>query len=915
VLVAAAATGCGSGDDGLPAGAVAAGAVPVQHRLFRGAADQEVIDRIEHLRDQPGRLIASWTFSSPDELGPFKLRGSLQEPIVQGGVLRVPAAGKGARGRSLDFEPPAKLPPVFRVEVKLAPEQPSRHVPSGLLWTSGRHRGFHKWRRAHAVVADDPAGSASTASYEVVYWHGPIKRLRLEFRGSGRPIEVDEISIHAPELRTAAPGSGGAVWAEIDGVTMPSVWAAPPSRLEATVHVPANGRLTFSTGVAAEYAGKPASAVVFEAFVQDERAFTRTVRVGGRKRAGWKPARVELGRWAGQRVRLVLETSLAGDAGGPTPPLAFWGAPGVVAVHEDEPAPTVVLVVMDTTRADHLSLYGYDLETTPFLRELGERSVVFDAAFSQSPWTMPSMCSMLTSAEPWEMNTIWGTPGRIPEEFPTLAELLAAKGYLSGAFLANLVLAPDHGYARGFDAYAYPRQEMADGADVTDQALAWVGAHPGEPLFLWVHYIDPHAPYEPPQKSLEAVLRSAAAPASSSEKGAFPPRDHVDAARLMRHYDGEIRWVDEQIRRLYDGIRRDHGREPLFVVAADHGEAFLEHGFYAHGASLHSEETHVPLLICWHGVLNPRRIERPVRNLDILPTMLDLLGAAPLLKTAGISLRPVIDGIEIPLEAYSEGNSHGPRRAAVRDRSYTYMTFEAWDPLGELKARPNPDVAWRLRHFLPPRALYVRDGDDSEDRNVVALHPDIAARMQRSIDRVEMQRHGGIVVRLRGRLDDPARSSVTLSGRLSVKGARLADVRTRMADAASDEFSLDGAATSVGFSCFLHGHDEEWLLFDATDDDARFSLELTSAGGPRPRVILGAETVSLIDGRLEFDARSATVDLATAEGHFDDEPASPLVQVWKLDVVGRRYEASTIPQEVLGRLRALGYVGGDDGDE
>ncbi|MHC4101488.1 MAG: sulfatase [Planctomycetota bacterium] len=519
---------------------------------------------------------------------------------------------------------------------------------------------------------------------------------------------------------------------------------------------------------------------------------------------------------------------------------------------------------------------------------------------------------MLTSAEPWEMNTIWGTSGRIPEEFPTLAEQLAWAGYVTGAFVANIVMAPDHEYCRGFDTYAYPRREMTDGAEITDRALAWVETHKGEPLFLLVHYIDPHTPYRPPRESLEAVLGTRVTSDRLDRAGWYPPKDHVAAARVMEDYDGEIRWLDEQIRRLYEGLHRLRGHKPL---TADHGEAFLEHGFYAHGESLHSELVHVPLLFSWPGVLESARIEQPVRIVDIVPTMLDLLGLGVPPTIAGMSLRPVIDGVEVPLEAYSEANSHGPRRAAVRNDRFTYMTFERWDPFAVPTPRADPGSALRLRTFLQPRALYERGTGDLEHRNVLALYPEQARQMQRSIDRVEMQRHPGFVVRLRGRLDAPARSTVKLTGRLSVEQAELANLRTRMVDVSLDGFGVDDASTSVEFSSDLPGPDEEWLLFDVGGSDARLTLEVASTDGPPPRVILGGTEVSLTEGRLEFDAKSATVDLATAEGRFDDEPKRPLVQIWKLDQVGRSYEASTISQEVMARLRALGYIGGDDDDD
>jgi arylsulfatase len=672
--------GCGSGDEEPAPAAVVAVDAPVQHRLFRGPADQDVIEQLDLLRGEPGRLLASWTFSSSDDADAFEAKGVIEEARVQDGALVISTENDEERSRALYFRPPVDLPPVFRFEVKLAPRQPKKHFPRGLLWKSARHPKFHKWRQAHKDVVDVPEGSPRVASYEVVYWHGPIKRFRLDFNDTGRPIRIDEISIHAPVLRTVEQGSGGMVWAEIDGMTMPAVWATTPSRVEATVQVPDNAQLTFSTGLSAEAVSNAASSVTLTVHADNEEVFSRKVRAGRRDSARWQPARVDLGPWAGRRVTLAFEASPADDAEPSSPALAFWGAPSVVAVADAGPAPTAVLVVMDTTRADHLSLYGYGRPTTPFLRRLGRKAVVFDAAFSQSPWTMPSMCSMLTSAEPWEMNTIWGTSGRIPGEFPTLAERLADAGFVTGAFVGNLLMAPDHEFCRGFDTYAYPRQEMTDGSDLTDRALEWVETREGEPLFLLVHYIDPHTPYAPPRESLEAVLGTRVTSDKLDRAGRFPPKDHAAAARLMEDYDGEIRWLDEQIRRLYEGLHRLRGHKPLFVVTADHGEAFLEHGFYAHGASLHSELVHVPLLFSWPDALESRRIEQPVRVVDIVPTMLDLLGLGVPPTMAGMSLRPVIDGIEVPLEAYSEANSHGPRRAAVRNGGFTYMTFETWDP-------------------------------------------------------------------------------------------------------------------------------------------------------------------------------------------------------------------------------------------
>ncbi|MHC4711580.1 MAG: hypothetical protein ACYTA3_14555, partial [Planctomycetota bacterium] len=214
------------------------------------------------LRDEPGRKLASWTFSSPGDAEAFEAKGVIAAASVQDGALHVPPENDEGRVRALYFRPPVDLPPVFRFEVKLSLGQPKKHFPRGLLWKSARHPSFHKWRQAHKTVADVPEGSAWVASYDVIYWHGPIKRFRLDFADTDRPIRIDEISIYAPLLRTAQQGSGGMVWTEIDGVMMPSVWAAS-SGIEATVGVPENARLTFCTGLTAEAVADSGPAVTF----------------------------------------------------------------------------------------------------------------------------------------------------------------------------------------------------------------------------------------------------------------------------------------------------------------------------------------------------------------------------------------------------------------------------------------------------------------------------------------------------------------------------------------------------------------------------------------------------------------------------------------------------------------------------
>jgi arylsulfatase A-like enzyme len=300
-------------------------------------------------------------------------------------------------------------------------------------------------------------------------------------------------------------------------------------------------------------------------------------------------------------------------------------APAVAPAVPGGRADNVLLVTIDSVRADHTSAYGYRRPTTPVLAELAGRGVRFERAETASPTTRRALPALLFGRYP---STLPFDPAsRMPRlrahQLPTLASGLAGAGYRThaifsvGGLLDDTALA---GFASSEALASYGRgyQRPNNAAEVTDRALAWI-ARPGSgPWFLWVHYFDPHHPYQTP-----------------------PGAPHF-GDRPIDHHDAEIAHVDAQLGRLLAGL----GGATLVVVTADHGEAFGERGVSFHGKNLHEEQTRVPLVIATVGdsPRAPRALATPVSLVDVAPTVLDLAGVALPTGMNGRSLAAAVLG-------------------------------------------------------------------------------------------------------------------------------------------------------------------------------------------------------------------------------------------------------------------------------
>jgi len=318
------------------------------------------------------------------------------------------------------------------------------------------------------------------------------------------------------------------------------------------------------------------------------------------------------------------------------------GAPAEAAL---PPAHNLIFILVDTLRADHLPLYGYRRDTSPNLAALGRESVLFANARSQASCTFPSVNSMLTSRSG---AAFLGQPGGamgLPAGIPGLAEILRTRGFGTHAVSASPIVRrspgrfnPGGGFGRGFD--TFQEDCVWKSADcVTDQALPHL-AHDARPLLLYLHYLDPHGPYAPPadyrhrfalgQPAKDFVRQGDPNPIADwlYKHAPNPGLTAADLAHLVDLYDDEIAFFDSQLGRLLAGARAAGLLDDAIVVfAADHGEEFLEHGDVKHCHNLFDTTIRTPLLLRVPGA-HPRVVAEPVSNLDIVPTVLELLTGA-----------------------------------------------------------------------------------------------------------------------------------------------------------------------------------------------------------------------------------------------------------------------------------------------
>jgi arylsulfatase A-like enzyme/Flp pilus assembly protein TadD len=377
----------------------------------------------------------------------------------------------------------------------------------------------------------------------------------------------------------------------------------------------------------------------------------------------------------------------------------------------------IILITLDTTRADRMGFLGSKRGLTPNLDSLAHQSAVFSRAYSQVPLTTPSHATMLTGTYP-QFNHVTDLGSPLAKDLPYLPDILRQHGYRTAAFVGSQVLDPKSaaapGFDRGFETYDAPfhirghdedRYHSVErrGMTVVDGALAWLNQHTQGPFFLWLHFYDPHDPYDPPP----------------------PFKTRYESSP----YDGEIAYVDSAVGTLLTALRA-HGLydQTLVVVVADHGEAFGEHGERSHGLFLYDETLRVPLLVKLPGAGSAHPlVESRVGLVDIAPTLLQQAGIVPPAAMQGISLLELMKPSAGKSATTAKSDMGTQDRPQFAETDYPYRAF-GWSSLR----------AWRAGKYLyidaPGRELYDQSLDPEAAHNLVNSAPGVADTMAAQLD-------------------------------------------------------------------------------------------------------------------------------------------------------------------------------------
>ncbi|MFC1573157.1 sulfatase [Candidatus Eisenbacteria bacterium] len=415
-----------------------------------------------------------------------------------------------------------------------------------------------------------------------------------------------------------------------------------------------------------------------------------------------------------------------GDDGTETAPLAVMSL---------KPGTPVIFITIDTLREDHMGCSGYGRDTTPFLDRFADDGVYFSKCFSQCSWTLPSMLSLFSSLSPpvfgirdgvepvprVEGQALTGQPEMNIEVFPdahvTLPEVLRENGYTTVGISTNGHLIERQGFTQGFDIFNETDCMWGTAACALDLALEELEQVDTNHLFLWVHIFDPHfdqygkPPIYTPPPGYESMF------GQLSQAGA--------AERTLLDYDRKIRYTDDRLRDFFTALE-DRGilDQFLVVIAADHGEEFSEKGRWGHSKALTNTLIHVPLIFRLPGKQGAGRVVSDVvRNIDVMPTILDLLNLPSPPTAEGVCLRPAMGGDELqPLLVYSETQRNGRNMRCLID--------------------PEADRKFVLDIGGETRELYALSSDNNEQRNLATAEaPKIVEMNKRLLSMIrEMKR-------------------------------------------------------------------------------------------------------------------------------------------------------------------------------
>ena len=703
----------------------------------------------------------------------------------------------------------------------------------------------------------------------------PVDLLRL------KPLTESSVAGRGPEWIGRETGRP----VRLNDVVRRTLPASPPSRLRFAVDIPRGAHLTLGCGIAPRFQEDPGVEFVVKVRKAGRQDVLFSMLVDPLNRPThheWVPADVDLSRYAGEEQELILETRGFEGAGGTE--RAYWGAPALTVPSRE--SPVVIVYLVDTLRADHTTPYGYARDTTPELAAFAKDAVVFESAIAQASWTKPSVASLLTSQLPGLHRAVQ-LRDPLDSGQLTLAEMLQAKGFATGAAIANWVIYSEgNNFEQGFDVFvglhgAGDRpSKLVEAAGVVDAALAWLDARRGFPVLLYAHTMDPHVPYAAP-----APFDRKFEPPPAEGRAAADPRtdlkEPADRDRLIAQYDGDVAYGDREFGRFIRELKqRGLYDRALILFVADHGEEFQDHGGWLHGRTVFDELVRIPLIVKFpRGRYAGRRIQQQVQSVDLLPTILESVGLP-------VPSSPVIAGL--PLQGLLLGKV--PERPATSEISHRGFVAHGMRTSRDKYVRrfsPQPDELY----FDLLRDPQERENriDDARDR-VRALKASLEAAMVQSPFRYSL------------RVAGPFDYQLALSTGGWIEGVQA------MGLGSDEAYRVEANGRRLVLHLSPRGGQPREVMFGLRPMGVH--VDLTGTRGGRP---LAPEDVWLGADGAHPPARPFTLPDPETEGVRSRVLSSPPpadrsgVHVWLTMTAGRR--VLDLDQEAQERLRALGYLG------
>jgi len=593
---------------------------------------------------------------------------------------------------------------------------------------------------------------------------------------AGAEFEIESVRLVSRREHLARIPSGLG-WQGLAEIYRETLVARSPETVEVEVDAGSNSWLDLNVGTV-EFA--PVTFKVSAAPAGDAKAeslLEHTITMPHR----WESVPVDLSRYQGKKIRLSLSLQSAEPG-----TLGFWGSP-VVRHNGSRPAVTkvadggagktapqgVILIVADTLRPDHLSMYGYGRDTAPFLKRLASEGALFKDAVSQATWTKVSTPAIMTSLYP-TAHGVRDFTDKLPAAANTLAETFRSAGYATVSYSSVLFTGKFTNLHQGFEEL-HESTSVADpessktAREYVDRLTRWIEAHKNVPFFAFLHVFDPHDPYEPypPYNGLWADLKKKEEHLEHLKKVrefiqdplmknfGMPNREELIKAGLDPEayvnydkdwYDGSIRALDAEMARLHERLRTlGLSDKTLLVFTSDHGEEFLEHGKMFHGQSAYSELGQVPLFFHLPGVVpSGAVVDQTVESIDIMPTVLALAGLNPPGKLMGHSLVPLMSGrrqaspVTSNRSTVVHANAASAPKPAITEK---LPTRQAGGP----PPRGTGSVAliwngWKLIHNyersagVPEYELYKRADDPLDQHNLAEAHPEQVKLLRPMID-------------------------------------------------------------------------------------------------------------------------------------------------------------------------------------